>query len=417
VQSWRATSTLYTRPAGGMVRYMTSRQETTPRLALILILGALTAAAPLSVDMYLPSLPALTRAFAVDAARVQLTLASFFIGFAGGQSVYGPLADRFGRKPPLIAGLLLFAIASAGCALAPSIEVLIALRLIQAIGACGGGVISRAMVRDLFPPAEAANLFSTLMLVMGVAPLLAPLLGGWLLTAFGWSSIFWTLAILGTAACIATVALLPETHRPDPTRSFALRSALSVYGTLLRDRRFLAYALAGGLSMAGMFAYIAGVPFVLINLYHVSPENFGLFFALNVVALIGAAQFNRLALRRLGQVQVIGRALAVQAVAGLVLFALGSTGTFGVFGIVVPLFVFAGSIGFVTPNSTTLAMAPFPRDAGSASALLGTVQFTLAAITASAVGVLEDETARPMTLVIACCAVVGVVSFAWLRPR
>jgi DHA1 family bicyclomycin/chloramphenicol resistance-like MFS transporter len=387
------------------------------RLPLLLTLGALTAAAPLSVDMYLPSLPALARAFEVDPVRAQLTLASFFVGFAGGQSIYGPLADRFGRKRPLIAGLFLFAIASAGCALAPSIGALIVLRLIQAIGACAGGVISRAMVRDLFPPAEAANLFSSLMLVMGVAPLLAPLLGGWLLSLFGWASIFWLLAILGAVACVATFALLPETHQPDPTRRFALGSALRVYVRLLRDRRFVAYALAGGLSMAGMFAYIAGVPFVLIDIYHVPPEKFGLFFAVNVIALIGAAQFNRLALRRLTQVKVIQRALLVQLLAGLTLFALGSTNTFGIVGIVAPLFVFAGSIGFVTPNSTTMAMAPFGRDAGSASALLGTIQFTLAAITASTVGALEDGTARPMTMVIACCGVLGVAAFALLRPR
>ncbi|GIL40051.1 Bcr/CflA family multidrug efflux MFS transporter [Roseiterribacter gracilis] len=387
------------------------------RLSLLLTLGALTAAAPLSVDMYLPSLPTLTQVFGVDAARAQLTLASFFIGFAGGQSIYGPLADRFGRKRPLMAGLLLFALASVGCALAPTIGVLIALRLVQAIGACAGGVISRAMVRDLFPPAEAANLFSSLMLVMGVAPLLAPLLGGWLLDLFGWASIFWLLAILGGAACIATFALLPETHQPDPSRPFALGSALRVYARLLSDRYFLAYALAGGLSMAGMFAYIAGVPFVLIDIYHVPPQQFGLFFAVNVIALIGAAQFNRLALKRLSQQQVIRRALFVQLLAGLTLFALGSTGTFGLYGIVVPLFVFAGSIGFVTPNSTTMAMAPYGRDAGSASALLGTIQFTLAAIMASTVGALEDHTARPMTIVIASCSIAGVICFAVLRPR
>jgi DHA1 family bicyclomycin/chloramphenicol resistance-like MFS transporter len=367
--------------------------------------------------MYLPSLPTLARVFDVDPAHAQLTLASFFIGFAGGQSIYGPLADRFGRKIPLMAGLFLFAIASVGCALAPSIEALIVLRLIQAIGACAGGVISRAMVRDLFPPAEAANLFSSLMLVMGIAPLLAPLLGGWLLGLFGWASIFWLLAILGAAACVATFALLPETHQPDPSRPFALGSALRVYGRLLSDRYFLAYALAGGLSMAGMFAYIAGVPFVLIDIYHVPPEKFGLFFGVNVIALIGAAQFNRLALKRLTQTQVIRRALFVQLIAGLTLFALGSTGTFGIFGIVVPLFVFAGSIGFVTPNSTTMAMAPYGRDAGSASALLGTIQFTLAAIMASTVGVLQDHTAGPMTIVIACCSIAGVISFAALRPR
>lgn len=387
------------------------------RLSLLLTLGALTAAAPLSIDMYLPALPTLARVFAVDPQHAQLTLATFFIGFAGGQSVYGPLADRFGRKRPLMAGLVLFAIASLGCALAPSIETLIVLRFVQAIGACAGGVISRAMVRDLFPPDEAANLFSSLMLVMGVAPLLAPIVGGWLLDMFGWHSIFLLLTAMGAAAFFATWRLLPETHKPDRSRPFALGSALGVYLRLLGDRYFLAYALAGGLSMSGMFAYIAGVPFVLIDIYQVPPDRFGYFFAVNIVALIGAAQVNRLALRQLTQTQIIRRALFVQLGAGTILLALGATGTFGLYGIVVPIFFYAGTVGFVTPNSTTMAMAPYGRDAGSASALLGTIQFTLAAIMASAAGVLEDHTPRPMAVLIFCAAATGVASFALLRPR
>src|SRR5579871_3639873 len=236
------------------------------RLEIILLLGALNAFAPLSIDMYLPSLPILERVFGATTAEVQRTLAAFLIGFALAQLLYGPLADRFGRKPPLFGSLALFVAASLACGSAESAGWLTVFRLFQAVGACGGQVIARAMVRDLFQPAETRRVFSMLMLVNGVAPVAAPLLGGYILLWFGWRAIFWTLAIIGVACLAGMYARLPETLRPDSVRRLEPSRIAAGYATLARDRTFLGAALVCGFSASGMFAYIASAPFLFIDL-------------------------------------------------------------------------------------------------------------------------------------------------------
>ncbi len=250
-----------------------------------LILSALVAFAPMSIDMYLPALPSLERYFATDTASVQHTLASFFVGLAIGQLFYGPLADRYGRKPPLYFGLSLYVAASAGCALAPGIVSLIGLRFLQAVSGCAGMVVARAVVRDLYDRQESARVFSILLMVMGIAPVVAPLAGGYLLTWFGWRSIFWVLALFGTACLLAVKFRLPETI-PKGLARVPLSSALANYAGLLADRRYLGYALSGGFGQAGMFAYISGSPFVFIDLYGVPAHAYGWLFGLNGLGLV-----------------------------------------------------------------------------------------------------------------------------------
>ncbi len=378
------------------------------RLRLTFILGALSAFAPMSIDMYLPSLPAIAREFGATTASVQLTLSAFFLGLAIGQVLYGPLADRFGRKPPLYFGLTLYVLASVGCALATSIESLVALRFVQAFGGCAGVVIARAAVRDLFDQQGSARMLSMMMLVMGAAPMLAPLAGGWLAATVGWRAIFWTLSGFGIACAVFTLTGLPET-RPGYTVRPGVGAALRGYGRLLADRRFLGYTLAGGFAQAGMFAYISGSPFVFIEVYGVPSEAYGWLFGVNALGLITASQVNARLVARLGSDRLLARANAANALFGLALVVVAWTGIGGFAGLLVPLFGYIASLGFSFPNAAAGAMAPFPEQAGSASALLGTVQFSIAAGAGAVVGMSHDATALPMAVVIAACGVTAFV--------
>jgi DHA1 family bicyclomycin/chloramphenicol resistance-like MFS transporter len=384
---------------------------------LTLVLGALAAFGPMSIDMYLPSLPALAGALQTDPASAQMTLAAFFVGMALGQILYGPLADRFGRKPPLYVGIALYLVASVGCALAPDIRMLIAARFVQALGACSGMVIARAVVRDLFDTQDAARMFSVLMLVMGVAPILAPLAGAQLLVLVGWRSIFWALAAFGILCLIASITWLPET-RPASRAVLTTAGALREYSAVLTHRDFLAYALGGGLAFAGMFAYIVGSPFVFIDLYGVPPQHYGWLFGGNALGLIAASQINRRLLHTWPAARVLQMAGVVHFAFAVLLFGLVMSGAGGGLpAIVVPLFAFIATLGFIFPNSAALAMAPQGARAGSAAALLGTLQFGLATVASALVGALGDGTARPMAGVILLGAAGSFVALRTLAPR
>jgi DHA1 family bicyclomycin/chloramphenicol resistance-like MFS transporter len=389
---------------------MTSRARQTE---LIILLGTLTAFAPMSIDMYLPALPSIGVTFSATAGQVQLSLASFFLGMAAGQAFYGPLTDRFGRKRPLFAGLSLFVIASAGCALSASIDMLIALRFFQALGGCSGPVIARAVVRDLFDPREAVRVFSLMVLVLGVSPVLAPLVGAQILRFFDWRIIFGITTLFGASALAATAWRLPETHRPEHMRPLALKPVLEAYRVLITDGSFIGYALTGATGLGAMFAYIAGSPFVFIDYFHVPATQYGAFFGVNALGFVMAAQLNVRLSKRFETGVVIRTALIFQTIASLLLAAGTWTGSIGLYGTASLIFIYMACAGSLFPNTTAMAMAGHADKAGSASALIGTLQFTLAAIAASTVGALNNATPLPMAATIAAC---GVFAFAfhWL---
>lgn len=378
---------------------------------LVLILGALTAFASLSIDMYLPSFPTLEEDLQATSSAVQFSLAAFFVGMALGQAWYGPLADRFGRKRPLYAGISLYVLASVGCALAPNIETLIGLRFVQAVGGCAGIVIARAMVRDLFDREASAKVFSLLTLVLGVAPILAPLLGGYVLKFFGWRAIFGILVVFGLACLIAAAGglreTLPESARHNHTSP--IRGALRIYGQLLTDRRFNGYAFAGGIAQAGMFAYISGSPFVFIKLYGVPEQTYGWFFGLNAFGLIAASQVNHRLLTGWKSDAILSRILLIVAGFGIWLLTMAFTGWGGLWGLLLPLFGFVASLGFSFPNAVAGAMAHQAHRAGSASALLGTIQFGAATIAGAMVGAFHAHSAVPMAAVMAVCGMMALV--------
>jgi DHA1 family bicyclomycin/chloramphenicol resistance-like MFS transporter len=377
-------------------------------LRILLLLGALSAFGPLAIDFYLPSFPTLALAFATDVEQVQLTLAVYFIGLAGGQLLYGPLADRFGRRRPLIFGVLLFSFASVLCAQANSLEWLIAARFLQALGGCAGMVIARAVVRDLCDPLASAKVFSQLMLVMGLAPILAPLAGGVLLTQFGWQSIFISLTLFSALCGLAVACWLPETLAQHST-SASLRAAPAQYVRLLKDRQFVSHALTGGLVMAGMFAYIAGSPFVFIELYKVPAQSYGWLFGSNAAGFILMAQVNSWLLRRQGPAFWLRRAVWLYLAAALSLLAVSLLQPEHLWPLLLPLFVAVASLGCLLPNASACAMAGQAAQAGSASALLGFIQFSLAASASALVGVLHNGTAQPLAAVISLCALLAVI--------
>lgn len=378
-------------------------------LPILLILGALSAFGPLAIDFYLPSFPTLAREFASDVDHVQLSLSAYFVGVALGQLVYGPLADRFGRRLPLLAGIALFTLASLACAMAGSLDQLIAARFVQALGGCAGMVIARAVVRDLCDPLASARVFSQLMLVMGLAPILAPLAGGWLLEHASWRWIFISLAVLSGLCALAVTLWLPETHRPSAPH-IPLRHAGRQYARLLGNRLFVSYALSGGLVMAGMFAYIAGSPYVFIELYGVLPEHFGWVFGANAAGFILAAQINAWLMRYAGPEVWLSRIMLLHLTASLVLLAVSAWQPEQLWSLLVPLFVAIASLGCLLPNASACAMSGQAAHAGSASALLGFIQFAIAGVSSALVGVLHDGSAWPMALVISSCAAMALLS-------
>lgn len=376
-------------------------------LRLLLILGSLSAFGPLAIDFYLPSFPTLAQAFATDVEHVQLSLAAYFVGLAVGQLVYGPLADRFGRRKPLLFGVTLFSLASLACALAPSLEWLIAARFVQALGGCAGMVVSRAVVRDLCDPINSAKVFSQLMLVMGVAPILAPLAGGLLLSAFGWPSIFICLALFSLICLLALAKWLPETLAKDVPPA-PLRGAIGEYKRLFANLPFLGYALTGGFAVAGMFAYIAGSPFVFIELYGVPAEHYGLLFGSNALGFILVAQLNAWLVARHGPAYWLGKTVWFYLACGLALLLVALAKPQALWPLLIPLFGCIACLGILLPNASACAMAGQGRHAGSASALLGSLQFVIAASAATMVGVLHDGSAWSVAVVIFVCGLLAV---------
>jgi DHA1 family bicyclomycin/chloramphenicol resistance-like MFS transporter len=376
---------------------------------VIPLLGALSAFGPLSIDMYLPSFPRLAAEFGATPGQVQLTLSAFFLGFALGQLLYGPLSDRYGRKPLLMVGLSVYVVTSLLCMMSPRIEILSGLRFLQALGGGAGAVIARAMVRDLYDRDLSARVLSLMMLVTALAPLVAPLIGGYLLHWSGWRAIFGLLCMLGFACLVAVVRYLPESHAPSQRRRGALAQVMREYGAVFSHRQALGAILAGGVAFAGMFAYISGTPFIYMQLFGVAPEHYGYWFGLNVVGLMLGASLSGKLVPRVGAQSMLGIGTSIAALAGLSLLITAWTGVGGFPGIVVPLFVYVGSLNLISANAAARALDYFPKTAGTTSAVFGAVQFGLGALAGALVGQLHDGSAVPMAAVV---AVAGVLSWS-----
>jgi MFS transporter, DHA1 family, multidrug resistance protein len=366
----------------------------------VLALGSLVALGPLTIDTYLPAFPAIAADLQVPSAAVQLTLTGTLIGLAAGQLVIGPLSDAWGRRAPLIAGIALHVLASVLCIVAPSITVLGALRVVQGLGVAAASVTAMAMVRDLFEGAAFARTFSRLMLVMGAAPILAPTLGSAVLNWTDWRGVFVVLAGLGALLMVVAAVGLPETLPARRRRRGGLAGTWRAYSGLLHDRAFMGLVLVAGFAMAALFAYVSGSSFVFQRQYGLSEQQFGVVFGAGALGLIAATQLNVVLLRRATPQQILGAALAVGTVAGTAVVAFAATGFAGLVGIVVPLWVVLASAGLAIPNAPALALSRHGEAAGTASALLGSVQFGIGALAAPLVGLLGTG-AVAMSVVVA----------------
>ena len=383
--------------------------EKRKRFVTILILGLLSAIGPFSIDMYLPGFPAIAADLQTSVDAVSYSLASFFIGISFGQIICGPLLDRFGRKRPLYVGLVLYLFASIGCALSTSVEMLIAFRLLQALGGCVGMVAPRAIVRDVFPLNENAKIFSFLILILGVSPILAPTVGSYVIAEFGWNYVFVILTLVTGLILITVVFWLPESREPDPTFSLRLKPILDSFLGVMKEPQFYTYALAGGVASAGLFAYLAGSPFVFMQLYGVSEQQYGGIFALIAAGLITSSQLNNLLLKKYNSQQVMRTVLILQTAFGIILFSGTIMDVLGLYGTISLIFLFLSCQGFSFPNSAALSMAPFTKEAGSASALMGALQMGLGSMASASVGLMAAQTAMPMTGVMALCTTIGLL--------
>ncbi len=385
---------------------MTRRQH----FVSILILGTLSTISPFSIDMYLPGFPAIVQSLHTSIAQVQLSLTAYLIGISVGQLIYGPLLDRYGRKRPLYAGLIVYIGASIGCALSTSIETLILMRLMQALGGCVGLVAAQALVRDIFPVDKIAQVFSLLTLVIAVSPMVAPTIGGYATVALGWHSIFLILAGITLLILVGIYYVLPDGRRADPSISLRPRAVLSNFFTVLRQPQFLTYALVGGIATSAPFAYIAGSPDVFMNLYKVSEQQYGWIFTFLAIALIAPTQLNGVLLKRFSSEQIIFATLVYQSVVGVLLVIGTWAGWYGQYGLIGMLFLFLAGQGLTGPNASALSLAPFVRHAGSAAALMGSFRMGFGALISASVSVLHNHTALPMVGMMTVCAVSGLAT-------
>ncbi|GAB3335333.1 multidrug effflux MFS transporter [Larkinella ripae] len=383
---------------------MTRRQH----FVIILILGTLTTISPFSIDMYLPGFPAIAESLHTSIDKVQLSLTAYLIGIAFGQLLYGPLLDRYGRKRPLYGGLVLYLLASVGCAFTDSIETLILMRLLQAIGGCVGLVAAQALVRDLFPVSEIAQAFSLLTLVVAVSPMIAPTVGGYATVALGWHSIFLILAAITALILVAIYFLLPDGKKPEPSISLRPGAVVGSFLTVLKQPQFLTYTLVGGIATSAPFAYISGSPDVFMNIYHVSEQQYGWIFAFLSIAIIGPSQLNHILLKRFRSEQIIFATLTYQSVVGLLMVWGTWAGWFGPYGLIAVLFAFLLGQSLTGPNASALSLAPFSRHAGSAAALMGSFRMGFGGLVSASVSVFHNHTAIPMVGMMGLCVLSGL---------
>ena len=380
------------------------------RFLIILILGALSTVSPFAIDMYLPAFPGIAHALGTTTARVSLSISSYFAGYAAGQLLYGPLLDRFGRKLPLYAGLLLFMAASLLCLPAHSVEWLVALRFVQALGGCSAGVASMAMVRDFFPVHETARIISLLILILGVSPLLAPTVGGFLSAQLGWRAVFIVLALFAAFNVALCWLYLPDGHRPDPAVSLRPVPILRNFIAVLKEPQFTVYAFSGALAFSGLLVYVASSPIIFLEVFHVDQRTFGFIFAGLATGFIGSNQINHLLLRRFSSEQVFFAMLLIECPTALLFLVGTACGWFGLASTLVLLFIILSSLGLAFPNAAALSLAPFDRNIGSASAMLGFVQVGVSGMASASVGVLDSHRVLPIAFVLATSSCLGLAA-------
>lgn len=373
----------------------------------VLILGSLTALGPFSIDMYLPAFPVIAKAMHITTARVSLSLSSFFIGLAVGQLLYGPLLDRFGRKKPLYIGLALYIITSVSCLFATTIETLILLRFIQAIGSCAAGVASMAMVRDVFPLEDNAKVFALLILILGASPMVAPTVGGYVADFLGWHYIFLILTAIAILILIAVAFWLPESHEPDPSISLKPKPIIKNFLMVLKEPQFFVYTFAGAFGFAGLFVYVSGAPMVFMEVFKLSSDAFKWIFAGLSIGFIGSSQLNNLLLKKYKSRQIIFYALTVQLII-TVIFLIGVlNGWLDLAGTICMIFIVLCCVGIMNPNASALSLAPFSKNAGTASSLLGALQLGLGAFTTLGVSVFNSRSAVPMAGTMAASSIIA----------
>lgn len=386
-------------------------------MGLVVILGLLAMLMPLSIDMYLPALPQIAREFAVSAGSVQMTLNAYILGFALGQLVYGPLADSFGRKPVIAAGTLIFAIAAAACALAQTIDQLITLRFLHGLSAAAGSVVISALMRDSYSKEEFSRMMSFVMLVTTIAPLLAPIVGGWMLLIWSWHAIFWTISAAAVVTTLLVVTQIKETLPKDKRQPFSLRTTLRNFLSLFRHKRVFSYMLASGFSFAGLFSFLNVGPFVYIELNHISPQDFGYYFALNVVFLFLMTLLNSRCVRRFGPLVMFRFGLLIQFSMGVWLVVVSAL-NLGFIPLVFGVAMFIGCVAMVSSNAMAVILEEFPHMAGTASSLAGTLRFGVGALAGALLSTITFTSAWPMVSAIFICATTSILLFIYAsRPR
>lgn len=376
---------------------------------LVLILGMLIALSPFSIDMYLPAFGDIARSLHSTSARVELSLSSYFIGLAFGQLLYGPLMDRFGRKMPLYFGLGLYIIASAGCFISNSVGMLITMRLFQALGGCAAQVACIAMVRDLFSVKDIAKVYALLFVVLGASPLLAPTAGSYLTLAFGWQSVFAVLLVISVVVLLASVFILPESYKPDPSYSLKPGPIVASFMSVIRNPQFYTYAISGSVAFCSLFAYVAGSPLVFMDVFGLGKREFGWVFAGIAVGFIGAGQVNSQLLKRYKSEQIVAVSTIGQLLFSAIFLIGAFNGWFGLVGTIAIIFMTLFFVGMTNPNISALSMGPFPRNAGVASALLGAIQLGLGALSSSAMGLFSGRSAVPLATIMAVSATVAAL--------
>lgn len=376
---------------------------------LILILGSMTALGPFSIDMYLPGFSGIAKDLNTTVTEVSMSLSSYFIGISAGQLLYGPLLDRFGRKKPLFIGLLIYILASLGCVFVTDINMFIWLRFIQAVGSCAATVASVAMVRDLFPVKEIPNVLSKLMLVVGLSPMLAPTIGGYVTSYWGWRIVFLILMCMGIFVLVIAQFGLPKTHEPDLSISLRPQPIISNFMSIIKVPQFYTYAFTGSIAFSGLFTYVAASPILFMDILKVDATVYGWIFAFMSMSFIGSSQLNSLLLRRFSSEQMIFGALIVQIIISLIFLILAVNGILGLYGTIAMLFLFLACLGISNPNTAGLTLAPFAKNTGSASALMGAFQLGIGALASFAVGIFVKNSMVPMVAIMACTTIIAFI--------